>query len=102
MAAESRVEDFLRVENGDSLAAARRLVGYWRARREVFGPELAFLPMTLSGAMKGEMDVLKSGVMLVLPPDRYGRPILYMEKSEQVTEAFASAAMVCPINECSS
>lgn len=58
--------------------AAERLVKYWDLRKVVFG-EKAYLPMTLKGGCLSETDVenLKLGFFCLLPPDKYGRTVLY-------------------------
>lgn len=47
-------------------------------RKVVFG-EKAYLPMTLHGGCLSETDVenLKLGHFCILPPDNYGRAVLY-------------------------
>jgi hypothetical protein len=79
---ESCIADFLRSEKGIPEAAAKRLVDYWRIRREIFGRQRAFLPMTLQGAMSEDIDVLKAGVIVLLPPDKHGRPVLFVKRCQ--------------------
>ena len=83
---ESCIVDFLRSENGNPQAAAERLVDYWRIRREIFGRQRAFLPMTLQGAMAEDIDVLKTGVIVLLPPDKHGRPVLFVKRCQLLPE----------------
>lgn len=68
-------------------AAARRLASYWRLRKEIFGPDKAFLPMDdLSGhgaLSKQEVKLLKSGSVLHLPKDTQGRTVLYSDRSKR-------------------
>jgi hypothetical protein len=77
---ESPAELFLRVEALDAWAAARRLVYYWKLRREFFGPELAFLPMTMEGAMRNDQDLFDLGFISILPSDESGRAVIYWNR----------------------
>ncbi len=54
------------------------MIRYWDMRKVVFG-EKAYLPMTLHGGCLSETDVenLKLGHFCILPPDNYGRAVLY-------------------------
>lgn len=58
--------------------AAERLVKYWDFRKAVFGDK-AFLPITLKGGILSEKDMenLKLGHISLLPPDQYGRTVMY-------------------------
>ena len=51
---ETPFERFLAVEDGNSLAASRRLCSYWTERKDIFG-ERALLPMSQAdgGALTG-------------------------------------------------
>jgi hypothetical protein len=65
---------FLQRENFDPTAAAKRLLMYWKGRKECFGHK-AFLPLRLGpdGALYQEdIAALKTGYMSVLPPTRDG------------------------------
>jgi hypothetical protein len=75
---ESPAIRFLRSENYDASRAAERLVKYWDLRKVVFG-EKAFLPMTLKGGCLMEQDAesLRLGHFCLLPPDKFGRTVLY-------------------------
>jgi hypothetical protein len=77
---ESPSELFLRVETLDTRAAARRLVYYWKLRKEFFGPELAFLPMTMEGAMRNDQDLFDLGFISILPSDESGRAVMYWNR----------------------
>lgn len=70
---------FLEHENGDARVAAKTMSGYWTHRVQLFGPDKAFLPMTLSGAMKDEVLHMSSHRIweMVPVPDTAGRTILY-------------------------
>lgn len=70
---------FLEHENGDARLAAKTMSGYWTRRVQLFGPDKAFLPMTLSGAMKDEVLHMSSRRLWEMAPvpDTAGRSILY-------------------------
>ena len=57
-----------------------RLLAYWKVRKDLFGEELAFLPMTLDGAMREDLDEVKRGFMTVLPEDEHGRPVVLLDR----------------------
>ena len=65
--------------NGSATNAARMIVQYWHHRVELFGPEEAYLPMTLGGALRNEvMDLSNRHIWHILPlPDAAGRAVLY-------------------------
>jgi len=70
---------FVEHEHGDVRLAAKAMAGYWTHRVRLFGPDKAFLPMTLSGAMKDEaMSICNRRVWEMVPvPDTAGRTIFY-------------------------
>lgn len=49
-------------------------------RVKLFGPDKAFLPMTISGAMQDSFDALSTGFFQVIGTDAHGRAIFYHEK----------------------
>jgi hypothetical protein len=69
---------FLRCENYDPWAAAHRLVRYWTLRKQIFGADRAFLPMTLDGAMyhQDSEEVERHALAFPLEDDMHGRPVL--------------------------
>ena len=80
---ESSAERYLRFDNFDPWAAARRIVDYWKARVELFGNR-AFRPITLSGngaLNEDDVELFRTGAFMVLPPDSEGRPVIYVDKS---------------------
>jgi hypothetical protein len=78
---ESPIVAFLRCENYDCKAAAERLVGYWRVRKHTFGPDRAFLPMTLQGAMQDEdVDLLNRGLIRITSLDKFGRVVFFVDR----------------------
>ena len=76
---ESNALAFLRREKYDGILAAQRLVEYWKFRKMLFG-EKAFLPMTIDGAMRDDLETVKVGFLSVLPDDKGGRPVLYYDR----------------------
>jgi hypothetical protein len=77
---ESSFWVFLRCENHDPWAAAQRLVQYWTLRRQIFGPEKAYLPLTLDGAMADDIQYLQKGFVYTLPSDQHGRPVVFIDR----------------------
>lgn len=75
---------FLKREKYNTLAAAQRIVNYWTARLQIFG-ERAFMPMNISskGALgHEEVEVIRTGFIAVLPPDKMGHPVLLIDLSK--------------------
>ena len=77
---ETPGESFLRAARWDPWAAASRLVGHWKFRRDLFGPDRAFLPMTLEGAMRDDRHVFALGGCALLPPDAAGRSAIFFNR----------------------
>jgi len=74
---DERLQLFLRRESMDPAAAARRFVSYWAKRREVFGEDKFYLPLTLDGALRDDRSALEQGHWIILPEaDDYGRAIM--------------------------
>ena len=74
---------FVEYDNGSVKEAAVRLCKYWEERLSAFGPDRAFLPMTLAGAMRDEvLPMIQYPIWRRLPvTDAAGRAILYGETS---------------------
>jgi hypothetical protein len=77
---ESDPVAFLRCENYDAGAAARRLVLYWDIRKKTFGAERAFLPMTQSRAMAEDMEYLEKALIVMLPDDKHERAVFHWDR----------------------
>jgi hypothetical protein len=77
---ESSMRVFLQREHYDPWAAAQRLLEYWNLRKELFGPVRAYQPMTLKEAMAEDLETLWKGPVYNLPPDRHGRPVLFIDR----------------------
>eukprot|EP00977_Amphora_coffeiformis_P002107 scaffold407_cov168-Amphora_coffeaeformis.AAC.3 len=80
VAIESPGKSFLRVARFDPWAAASRLVGYWKFRKELFGLDRAFLPMTLEGAMREDRHIFVLGGCALLPCDTAGRSVIFFNR----------------------
>lgn len=59
--------------------AAIQMAKYWNARQETF-QERAFLPMNTDILNQDEIDLLESGLDVLLPPDDLDRSIIYMDR----------------------
>ena len=65
---------FLERENCNPTQAAQRYLSHWTTRLDTFGPDLAYRPMTLGGALSQEVgDMVQHSVLQVLPPHRRQR-----------------------------
>jgi hypothetical protein len=83
---ESDPARFLRYTNFNVAAAARKLVMYWKRRREVFG-DRAFLPLTLTGngALSTEnIESIETGSVVFLPNDAAGRTVVCVDGSRRL------------------
>jgi hypothetical protein len=77
---ESSAQMFLRYTNYDPWAAARGLISYWEMRKEIFGADRAFLPMTMSGAMAENREHLDKAIVILLGSDRHARPVVLFDR----------------------
>lgn len=82
---------FLEHDDFDAHKAAKRMCEYWRVRVATFGPERAFLPMTLAGAMQDEVQGLIKYCPWQLMPDTdlSGRKILFMDAARRNFACFS-------------
>eukprot|EP00525_Craspedostauros_australis_P008589 CAMPEP_0198133176 /NCGR_PEP_ID=MMETSP1442-20131203/59429_1 /TAXON_ID= /ORGANISM="Craspedostauros australis, Strain CCMP3328" /LENGTH=290 /DNA_ID=CAMNT_0043794287 /DNA_START=673 /DNA_END=1545 /DNA_ORIENTATION=+ len=91
---------FLRCKVFDVKSAVLRIVAYWEHRFTVFGPEKAFLPMTLDGALRDDHDVLEVGMMRCISRDASSstsedrRAILYADPSRLDPTRFTKEALL--------
>ena len=80
---ESQLSYFLKHENYNEKAAARRVVQYWQLRGKIF-TNRAYEAMTLSG--KGALDsqdvnFLRAGILQFLPNDVHDRTVIFYNNS---------------------
>jgi len=94
---ESNPCNFLWCENYNSEAAARRLIKYWKTRRELFGSR-AFLPLTTAspyGALSEEdLAAIDSGFLLQLPKTGDGQAVLFFDYEKMKATSHATDARV--------
>jgi hypothetical protein len=77
-----------------SQLAAARYTKYWDKRVEVFGPEKAFMPLTLSKALKDDMVALSTGFFsLTGTKDASGRSIIFIDPSKQDKSKYPRESM---------
>ena len=94
---ESPLQRHLVVTDGDMEKAARRLVLYWKYRRELFGEDRAFLPLALlysgqeedeepkrSALGRPEREVFNTGTVVKLPNDNMGRSVMCIGKPSRL------------------
>jgi len=75
--------------------AAHRFVNYWEHRREVFGPEKYLMRMTLSEALRDDLDALEDGVVRLLPhPDLSSRQLLLLQPHRRSGGRYSSESLV--------
>lgn len=91
---ESPLLGFLRSTNWDAWAAAKRLVDYWKLRKDIFGASKAFLPITLTGALAGDIYFLEQARIMALPVDRQGRGTLFYDRCRCFQEHTPCANMI--------
>lgn len=92
---DRRLEQFLRCQGMDVRLAAQRFVRYWENRRDVFGPNKYLMRMTLSEALKDDVEALNTCVYTILPfQDVSGRTILFMQPRCHTREGYASESLV--------
>ena len=91
---ETPMTRFLLASDYDFWAAAQMFADYWKERREVYGDDRYCRPLTLfHGPEESALDetaiqVLTSGHFAILPPDRFGRFVLFMDDESKLCEAY--------------
>jgi hypothetical protein len=119
---ESPPEKLLSFNSFDPWAAAKCLVDYWESRMEVFGEERAFYPLRLlpsngtknspdhnadappvavqSALDEKDMELIKSGALMILPKDSFGRPVLLSDRSRYVTSTlrYSRCGLIYPFS----
>ena len=83
---ESNLLKFLRACECDYWATARRVANYWQQRLDVFGPDRAFLPLSLTG--EGALSprlvaaMKESGAFTLIPSlDASQRPVTVLDQT---------------------
>ena len=87
---------FLRCEVFNVEKSVQRFIKYWNTRLEVFGDELAFLPMTLDGAMQHDVNtVLLQYLQLAKDTtDPYGRALLLFDFNIEGDNTISSESLL--------
>ena len=87
---------FLRCEVFNVEKSVRRFVKYWNMRLEVFGDELAFLPMTLDGAMQNDVDAISLQYLQLAKDttDPYGRALLLFDFNVEGDNTVSSESLL--------
>jgi hypothetical protein len=67
---------------------------YWKTRRKLFGEDRAFLPLTLSGALREDLEIIESGILAILPNDAKGRGVLFLDRIRAVPPLATRDAVV--------
>ncbi|KAL7559782.1 hypothetical protein ACA910_003341 [Epithemia clementina (nom. ined.)] len=78
---------FLRRCDYDIRQASHRLCLYWKERKALFGPDRAFLPLTLTGdgaLTKDDVLSLQAGFPALLPETTDGRAVAYCDRRQFV------------------
>jgi len=86
---ESPAISYLRYMKYDAWAAAQCMISYWKVRKKHFGPDRAFLPMTLDGAMAEDMETFQKGILTLQSEDKNGRKVYFVDRI-RCTRAVAS------------
>ena len=80
---------------GSKQLGAQRFVNYWESRRELFGEEKYLMRMTLSEALRDDLDAIEAGVFRMLPHlDSSGRQILFLDPSRRSGDLYSSESLV--------
>jgi hypothetical protein len=85
---------FLRCEVFNADLAATRYAKYWDKRVEIFGTKKAFMPLTLSKALKDDIVALSTGYFsLTGSKDTSGRSIIFIDLSKQDKSKYPRESM---------
>ena len=86
---------FLRCEVFNTDLAVARYVRYWDKRLEVFGPELAFLPLTLHQFCRHDRNALENGLIRVVDmPEPDKRSYIFIQPSLQDPTKYSRKSMI--------
>ncbi|KAL7575197.1 hypothetical protein ACA910_018685 [Epithemia clementina (nom. ined.)] len=90
---------FVRYCEYNLLAGARRLCAYWAERLALFGPERAFLPLTLTGTgamTPQDLLSLRAGYPALLPNNsKTGQPCLLFDRRCRVPNVSRESILRC-------
>jgi hypothetical protein len=89
---------FVRICEYDFWAAAQRLCLYWKERKEIFGNERAFLPLTLTGKgalTKDGILTLQVGFPAILPNTKSGQQVVFGDGRQCVSTSNATSKLRC-------
>ena len=78
---------FVRFCDYDLLAGTKRLCLYWTERKRLFGPDRAFLPLTLTGTgalTEQDLLTLRAGFPALLPDLSTGHKCFFFDRRKQV------------------
>ncbi|KAL7578584.1 hypothetical protein ACA910_011640 [Epithemia clementina (nom. ined.)] len=78
--------------------AAERLVRYWEERREVFGDQAAFLPLTLTGheaLTRNDVLQLKAGFPAILPNASTGQQVVFCNRQQYLGSSDVQSRLRC-------
>ncbi|KAL7580682.1 hypothetical protein ACA910_002194 [Epithemia clementina (nom. ined.)] len=87
---ESDPLQFVRYCKYDLWAGAKRLCMYWTERRRLFGPQRAFLPLTLTGTgalTPEDVHNLHAGYPAILPDTVTGRKCVLIDRNNWIRTA---------------
>jgi len=87
VAQETDAMQFVRYCQYNTWQAAKRLCEYWKERLDIFGPDRAFLPLTLtgSGALRdNDLLTLQAGYPCILPPSSTGRLVVLADRRQWI------------------
>lgn len=86
---------FLARDGGDPWKAAQRMIDYWKGRVELFG-ERAYYPLLTSNEVfdsaldDDDLQVLRCGQGMLMPPNRNGSTVVLMDSSRLTSRATES------------
>lgn len=83
---ESPAIALLKATNWQAADAAKRLVDYWKLRVRVFGEERAFLPMSVDGAIRDDLEHLRKAFVFQLDYDKTGRAVVFFDRVRCIPE----------------
>ena len=89
---------FLRCCAYNIWAAAQSLCAYWKAQKEIFGTERAFLPLTLTAIgtlTRDNIITLQAGYPAILPNTKSGQQVLFGDRRQCVSTSNATSKLRC-------